>query len=160
MEFGLLSPELANETDLNRTVTLGDVVRLLLEARPYLRGFQGEPGAPGPTGPPGPAGPAGPPGPAAGRYQPPTGPYRPPTRPMAEPSAPDRQSRIIDWVLGSASRHTQLQYEASWGARDALRIPAGRRGGYHSGGSTSIPSGLPPSSGVSSRAEGGSNGGK
>jgi len=61
--FGLVSPSVLEGADLDRPVTLGELVRILLEARPYLRGIRGEPGEPGPAGPPGPPGPTGPRGP-------------------------------------------------------------------------------------------------
>ncbi|MBM3501096.1 MAG: hypothetical protein FJX74_20790 [Armatimonadetes bacterium] len=130
--FGLLPAERATAADLNRPVTLGDVVRLLLEARPYLRGLPGEPG------PPGPPGPAGPPGAATPRYRAPTASYLPPTRPTAPTEAPlplvSRRNQIADWVLGSASRQTQRQYESMW---EMVRPRGDDGGGYSSGSSSS-----------------------
>jgi hypothetical protein len=58
--FGLLSPSVLEGADLDRPITLGELARILLEARPYLRGIRGEPGETGPAGPAGPPGPMGP----------------------------------------------------------------------------------------------------
>ncbi len=111
--LGLLDPQIAREADLNRPLTLGECVGLLLEARPYLRALPGDPGPPGPGGPVGPPGPTGPAGPTG----PPGLPELPadnravaleqPLVPMAQPEV-RRRDQVLGWVLGSAAAYSHM----------------------------------------------------
>ncbi|MBM3476565.1 MAG: hypothetical protein FJX75_25100 [Armatimonadetes bacterium] len=134
---GLLPASVLDGADLDRPLTLGELARLLLQARPSLGGYPEQPGAAGPvrvTAPQGRAGTS-----ANVLYVPET--VGAPDMAWEEPQAaysPSRRSQIFDWVLGSASGENARRREAYWRAMTSPRSAYyGSAGGSSSSSSSS-----------------------